>query len=133
MWKGVSRPNVDRGDVARTAAVVMSRWLWPPREEISITICASLPVLERVVKRGEVLEPPLDSRVAVPDFSDILQGLVIQDNAKLHAPRVSLRALDRPYDAVCFQIERRLMSFRVECSAASISNGLHGAIGLFLL
>ena len=67
--EGVSRPNVDRGDVARTAAVVMSRWLWPPREEISITICASLPVLERVVKRGEVLEPPLDSRVAVSNFS----------------------------------------------------------------
>ena len=36
---------VDRGEAARTAAVVLSRRLWQPREEGSITICASFPVL----------------------------------------------------------------------------------------
>ena len=33
--------SVDRGEAARTAAVVLSRRLWQPREEFSITNCAS--------------------------------------------------------------------------------------------
>ena len=36
---------VDRSEVARTAAVVLSRRLWPPREEVNVTIRASFPVL----------------------------------------------------------------------------------------
>ena len=36
---------VDRNEAARTAAVVLSRRLWQPREEVSVTICVSFPVL----------------------------------------------------------------------------------------
>ena len=36
---------VDRGEATRTAAVVLSRRLWQPREEVSITICGSFSVL----------------------------------------------------------------------------------------
>ena len=36
---------VDRGDAARTTAVVFSRRLWQPREEVSITIFTSFSVL----------------------------------------------------------------------------------------
>ena len=124
---------VYRGEAARNAAVVFSRRLWQPREEVSITICASLSLLWFVVKRGEVLEPPLDSRVVVSNFSDFFQNLVNRENARLRTPKVASKALDRPYDAACFQIERRPMSFRVEGSAAYIGNGPHGAGGLFLL
>ena len=45
--------------------------------------------------------------------------------------KVASKALDRPYDAACFQIER--MPFRDEGTVANISSGPHGAIGLFLL
>ena len=45
---------VDRGEAARTAAVVLSRRLWQPREEVGITLCASFSVLYEwcVAKRG---------------------------------------------------------------------------------
>ena len=76
---------------------------------------------------------PLDSRVVVFNFSDIFQGLVIREKAKTRTPKVASKALNRPYDAACFQIERRPMSFRVKGSAANLGNGPHGAVGLFLL
>ena len=56
---------VDRSETARTSAVVLSRRLWQPRDEINITICVSFSALWCVVKHGELLEPPLDSRVVV--------------------------------------------------------------------
>ena len=124
---------VDRGEAARTAAIVLSRRLWQPREGASIIICASFSVLQFVVKRGEILEPPLDSRVVVSSFSDIFRSLVVRENAKLRTPKVASKALDRPYDAACFQIERRQMSFQVAGSAVNIGNGPHGAVGLLLL
>ena len=98
--------------------VVLSRRLWQPREEVSITICASVSVVKCIVKRGEILEPPLDLHVVVPNFSDIFQSLLIRENAKLRIPKIASKALDRPYDAACFQIERRAMCFRVEGSAS---------------
>ena len=85
---------VDRGEAAGTAAVVLSRRLWQPREEVSITIWVVFSVLECVVKRGEVLEPPLDSRVMVPNFFDIFQSLVDRENAKLRASEVASKALE---------------------------------------
>ena len=112
---------------------MLCRRLWQPREEVSITICAFFSALQCVVKRDEVLEPPLDSRVVVSDVSDIFLSLVVRKNAKLRAPKVAAKALDRPYDAACIQLERRLMSLRGEGSAANISNGPHGAVELFSL
>ena len=69
----------------------------------------------------------------VSKFSDIFQSLVIRENAKLRAPKVASKALDRSYDAACAQNERRSMFSRVEDSAANMGNGPHGAVGLFLL
>ena len=67
----------------------------------------------------------------VSDISNIFQSLVVRKNAKLCTPKVASKAFDRPYDAVCFHIERRPMSFGVEGSADNIGNGPHGAVGLF--
>ena len=63
----------------------------------------ALSVLECVVERGEILEPPPDSRVMVPNYSNIFQDLVIRKNAKLHAQKVAAKALDRTNNATCFQ------------------------------
>ena len=125
-------PTVDGDEAARTTAVVLSRRLWHPPMEVSITICASLSVLECVVERGEVLELPLDSRVVVPNFSDIFHSLVMRENAKLCTPTVASKVLVRPCNAVCFPSERRPMSYRDGGSVAYIGNGPHGAVGLFL-
>ena len=50
----------------------------------------------------------------------------------LRAPKVASKALDRPNTATCFQIEWSSKSFRVEGSAANLSDGPHGAVGLLL-
>ena len=73
---------VDKGEASGTAAVMLCGRLGQPRKEVSITVCASLLVLECVVKRGEVLEQPLDSRAVVPKVSDIFQSHVIRETRK---------------------------------------------------
>ena len=55
----------------------------------------------------------MDSRVVVSNFSDIFQSLVIRENAKIRAPNVAAKALDRPLNVAFFQIERE------SCSTAS--------------
>lgn len=69
------------------AAVVLCHRLWQTAGEISITVGATCSVLECVIERGEILEPPLDSCDAVPNFSDIFLILVIRKKTELRAPR----------------------------------------------
>ena len=55
--------------------------LWQTRHKIGISVGAALAVLEGVVERCEKLEPPLDSRVVIPQFANAFERLVIRDDA----------------------------------------------------
>lgn len=61
------------------------------------------------------------------------QFLVVRKNAKLCAPKVTPKALDRPSKATSFKIERSPAYFRVKGSTANIGDGSHGTVGLSLV
>ena len=58
---------------------------------------------------------------------------MIRKNPKLLAPKVASKALDHPYNATCFQIERSPASYRVESRAPNIGDRSHGAVRLLRL
>ena len=55
-------------------------------QEIGFSVGSALAVLEDVVKRGETIEPPLDSRILISQFANAFEWLVIPEDAKLRAP-----------------------------------------------
>lgn len=80
-------------------------------KEIGIIVGAVLSVLEHVVKRGEILEPPLDSGVVASIFFNVFQSLVIRINAKIYALKVASQVLDCRNGGTRFLIERSLIFF----------------------
>ena len=124
---------VFRSEAAGTTAVVLSCWPRQMREEICIIVGPALSVLESVVECGEILAPLLDSRVVVPNLSDVFQSFVFLTNAKLRVPKVSSKMLDRPIIAICLQIEQSPISFRVEGSAANMAMSITESSGRSLL
>ena len=52
-------------------------------QKVAVSVGDALAVLERVIKRDEKIEPPLDVRVVVAHFVDTLWWLMIRNNAKL--------------------------------------------------
>ena len=102
------------------------------RQEVSVAVGASFAVFERVVERGEELEPSLDSGVMVPHFAYAFQSFVVGEYAELGAPKIATKAFESPNNAAGLQIERSSMSFRVERSSADVRDGFDGTVLLLL-
>ena len=60
---------LNRGETRRTNVVMFRGRLRQARQELGVAVRASFAVLECVVKRGEKLEPSLDSGLVVPYFA----------------------------------------------------------------
>ena len=51
-----------------------------------MSVGAALAVLKGVVERGKTFEPPLDTRIVVPHFTDAFKRHVIRNYGNLGAP-----------------------------------------------
>ena len=83
------------GDEAVSPSVVVFRGrLFQTGHEIAISDGIALAVLEDVVKRGEKLEPPLDSRNVISHFAYAFERLELRENAKACAPELTSKVVD---------------------------------------
>ena len=62
---------------SRSTTAVFRGRLWQAGQTISAADSAAVAVLECVVEPGEVIQPPLDVRVVLPNFADVFQRLVV--------------------------------------------------------